>query len=116
MMEHQPIKTDSFDYIRDLYFNGNLKSGQEVIFDNVHVLKKTGKSIITLSDGGPNHMLATLDNVILESNILDNLKIGDEINLNGNYINSSPKQPSLYFTEQLQETEIIVIKDIINKD
>ena len=108
-MEHQPIKTDSFDYIRDLYFNGNLKSGQEVFIDNVKVLK-TGNSIITLSDGGLIPMWGTLDNLISE------LNIGDEINLNGNYINSSPKQPSYNFAEQLQETEIVVIKNIINKD
>ena len=108
-MEHQPIKTDSFDYIRDLYFNGNLKSGQEVFIDNVKVLK-TGNSIITLSDGGLIPMWGTLDNVISE------LNIGDEINFNGNYINSSPKQPSYNFAEQLQETEIVVIKNIINKD
>ena len=109
MMEHQPIKTDSFDYIRDLYFNGNLKSGQEVFIDNVKVLK-TGNSIITLSDGGLIPMWGTLDDLISE------LNIGDEINLNGNYINSSPKQPSYNFAEQLQETEIVVIKNIINKD
>ena len=108
-MEHQPIKTDSFDYIRDLYFNGNLKSGQEVFIDNVKVLK-TGNSIITLSDGGLIPMWGTLDNLISE------LNIGDEINLNGNYINSSPKQPIYNFAEQLQETEIVVIKNIINKD
>ena len=108
-MEHQPIKTDSFDYIRDLYFNGNLKSGQEVFIDNVKVLK-TGNSIITLSDGGLIPMWGTLDDLISE------LNIGDEINLNGNYINSSPKQPSYNFAEQLQETEIVVIKNIINKD
>ena len=109
-MEHQPIKADSFYHIRDLYFNGNLKSGQEVIVDKVKILQKTGNGMIILTDGGSIPMWGTLDNVISE------LNIGDEINFNGNYINSSPKQPSYNFAEQLQETEIIVIKKIINKD
>ena len=113
---NEPVKKyTSFSNIRDDYFRGNLKSGDQVRIDGVKVLKIIrvgGKpEMLLLGDQGPVPMLGSLEEII-EIGKPVNMKIEDEMNIRGNYVNHAPKQPSLNFPDQPQTDEYLAIKEI----
>mgnify|MGYP007027313032 CR=1 FL=1 len=119
MMEPLPIRTDSFSYVRNKYFNGGLNSGDEVTFYNVVVLEKMGNVMLQLGAEEKTKMLGNLDTIVDESGILDALvdKSGNLVEMDGEarltvrgiYFNSNPKQPTLNFPEQFESTEYLEI-------